>query len=243
MADFDSILQNIGEFGKYQKLLYFACLCLAVTVPGAFNNMTIVFLAAQPAHWCRIPSSAHLDLSQDALLKLTIPVETRDGEEAFSQCRQYDADYSRWTAENVSAMLKSGHPAGVQLAYCNHGWQYDTSVYHSTIVTQVGQGRCGGCRVRDLRPPPKLTPHYYKFRSIIICMDPKKPAGVSQGLGRANWGPLTGGPQCRMSILRNGNVAYLWPCHMSILRIRPVACHYIFKALSHVDKLHVTCRI
>ena len=47
-------------------------------------------------------------------------------------------------------------------------------------------------------------------------------------------GPLTRGPQCRMSILRNGNVvypvAYLWPCRMSNLRNRPVACQYIFES-------------
>ena len=29
------------------------------------------------------------------------------------------------------------------------------------------------------------------------------------------WGPLIGGPQCGMSILRNGNVAYFPQCHMS----------------------------
>ena len=52
-------------------------------------------------------------------------------------------------------------------------------------------------------------------------------------------GPLMGGPQCCMSILRNGNVAcpcrLLYPmshfefknrlCHMSLYFLGPVACH------------------
>ena len=36
-------------------------------------------------------------------------------------------------------------------------------------------------------------------------------------------GPLTGGPQCRLSVLRNG------PCHVTNI-------------FSHVDGLHVECR-
>ena len=44
------------------------------------------------------------------------------------------------------------------------------------------------------------------------------------------WGPLTGGPECCMSILRNDNVvclvAHFPQCHMSNLRKGVVTCHY-----------------
>ena len=51
-------------------------------------------------------------------------------------------------------------------------------------------------------------------------------------------GPLTGGPQCRLSILGNGSVPYHYfvdfpvdfkivQCRLSILRIGNVPCHYI----------------
>ena len=57
-----------------------------------------------------------------------------------------------------------------------------------------------------------------------------------------------GGPQCHMSILRNGNVhvsvAYFPQCHMSNLRNEYVPCHYIFspyvachQALCHMSNL------
>ena len=55
-----------------------------------------------------------------------------------------------------------------------------------------------------------------------------------EGMGK----PLMGGPQCHMSILRNGNVAcslvFYLQCHISNLRNNHVPCHYIFSP-------HVTC--
>ena len=63
-------------------------------------------------------------------------------------------------------------------------------------------------------------------------------------------GPLTGGPQCRMSNLRNGHVNCHYfshfhvdlkklLCRMSILRNS--LCH-VDNIFSHVDRLHVACR-
>ena len=59
-----------------------------------------------------------------------------------------------------------------------------------------------------------------------------------------------GGGQCRLSILRNGNV----PCHHSLdfpvdfkiakcrlSNLRKGPCH-VGNICAHVDKLHVTCR-
>ena len=70
-------------------------------------------------------------------------------------------------------------------------------------------------------------------------------------------GPLTGGPQCRMSILRNGHVPchYFYnfhvefemvPCHMSILRnTHVVSSIFVLVSLcsmSHVNFKKWTCR-
>ena len=53
-------------------------------------------------------------------------------------------------------------------------------------------------------------------------------------------GPLTGGRQCRISILRNGNVAYL--CHLfSLMSHDSVQCHYIFSP--HVACHFALCRM
>ena len=64
-------------------------------------------------------------------------------------------------------------------------------------------------------------------------------------------GPLTGGPQCRMSNLRNVNVPchYLWIIHvvfknslMSHVKFKKMAHVMSLIFYSHVNKVHVACR-
>ena len=69
------------------------------------------------------------------------------------------------------------------------------------------------------------------------------------GGGSAREGPLAGGPQCRMSNLRNGYVNChnfsnvhvdfkMLPCRMS--NLRNCLCH-VDNIFSRVDRLHVAC--
>ena len=62
-------------------------------------------------------------------------------------------------------------------------------------------------------------------------------------------GPLTGGPQCHMLILRNGNVPCRYFCNFHVdfkiatcplSNLRKGPCH-VSNIYSHVDKRHVTC--
>ena len=74
---------------------------------------------------------------------------------------------------------------------------------------------------------------------------------MESGRGRQGiLGPLMGGPECRLSILRNYNVTCRFffnvpvdfkivQCRLSNLRNAP--CH-ITDNFSHVDSLHVACR-
>ena len=63
-------------------------------------------------------------------------------------------------------------------------------------------------------------------------------------------GPLTGGPQCCMSILRNGNVPCRYFCNFHVdfkiakcrlSNLRKAPCH-LGNIFSHVDRLHVASR-
>ncbi len=75
--DYDELLQKIGEFGRYQKQMYFL-VCL-VGLPAAFYNLNIVFVAAEPDFWCFVPDADHLrgNLTHAEWLKLTTD-ERRD---------------------------------------------------------------------------------------------------------------------------------------------------------------------
>lgn len=52
--DFDAILEDVGTFGKYQKLIIYFILLPAV-IPCGFHAYAQLFMAADVKHWCRVP--------------------------------------------------------------------------------------------------------------------------------------------------------------------------------------------
>lgn len=57
--DFDDILPHIGEFGRYQKILFLMMIPFAFFV--AFVYFTQIFITLVPdQHWCWVPELAHL---------------------------------------------------------------------------------------------------------------------------------------------------------------------------------------
>ena len=132
--EYDDLLLFIGEFGIFQRIIII--LVSLVGIQASFANMSIVFLAAVPAHFCNIPSLSHLNLSEDVLKNLTIPIEKKDGEEFYSKCQMYDRNYSSWTMSDVTEALSEG-PGNTSKIDCPNGWIYDKSTYQSTIVTEV----------------------------------------------------------------------------------------------------------
>ena len=84
--DYDNLLKlHVGEFGTYQKFL--VIILAMMSLPGALNNMSIVFLAAVPDHFCHSTSAAHLNLTWEELQNLTASPKDH-------HCKQYDQDYS-----------------------------------------------------------------------------------------------------------------------------------------------------
>ena len=129
MVEFDQFLEKVGEFGKYQRIMY--VLVCFVGIIAAFNNMNSVFTAATPPHWCSVPELSQFGLSEEEIKNLTIPLEEEDGERVYSQCKMYNRNYSGLT--DLSSI--GGDDPGV--VACRNGWTYDTSLYQSTIVMDV----------------------------------------------------------------------------------------------------------
>ena len=132
--DFDDVLMEAGGFGRYQiwlcLLLYFC------SIPPAFNNLGIVFIAGVPEHWCETPDLAGLNLTSDVIKNVTIPLEEKDGVTGYSSCLRYQRNYTGWTQEDVLGEL-SRNRSGDPVEKCQDGWVYDNSIYTSTIVSKV----------------------------------------------------------------------------------------------------------
>ncbi|NP_001088049.1 solute carrier family 22 member 4 [Xenopus laevis] len=125
MIDYDEATSFLGEWGRYQFLIFF--LLSASIIPNGFNGMSVMFLAATPKHRCHIPAGANLS---EAWRNVSIP----PGQD--SQCRRYRLE----TLSNYSALgLLPGRDVdvtGIEQEPCLDGWDYSKSLYLSTIVTE-----------------------------------------------------------------------------------------------------------
>ncbi len=136
--DFDDLLKLLGEFGRYQKYICsILLLCLVVT---PFNNVGIVFIAGVPEHWCFTPELHWLNLSDNVIKNLTIPLEsaTDTAEVTFSRCLRYKRNYTGWTEDDVWQDLTTARNRTEDpVEMCHDGWTYDRSIYRSTVATEV----------------------------------------------------------------------------------------------------------
>lgn len=63
VIDFDDLLPYIGEFGRYQKILFLLMIPFAFFV--AFVYFSQIFITLVPEqHWCSVPELAHLTSEQ-----------------------------------------------------------------------------------------------------------------------------------------------------------------------------------
>ncbi|XP_059554319.1 solute carrier family 22 member 4 isoform X3 [Myotis daubentonii] len=131
MRDYDEVTSFLGEWGLFQRLIFF--LLSASIIPNGFNGMSIVFLAGTPEHRCRVPDSANLS---SAWRNHSAPLRLQDGRQVPHNCRRY-----RLAAiANFSALgLEPGRDVDLEQLEqedCLDGWEFSQDVYLSTIVTE-----------------------------------------------------------------------------------------------------------
>uniref|UniRef100_A0A452HY47 Major facilitator superfamily (MFS) profile domain-containing protein n=1 Tax=Gopherus agassizii TaxID=38772 RepID=A0A452HY47_9SAUR len=131
MQDYEGVTAFLGEWGPFQRLIFF--LLSASIVPNGFTGLSIVFLAGAPEHRCRLPPSANLSREW---LNASIPREVQGGREGPSRCRRYRLE----SLANFSALgLQPGRDVDLsqlEQEKCLDGWEYSRELYLSTIVTE-----------------------------------------------------------------------------------------------------------
>ena len=134
--EYDDLVKILGKVGRYERLLV-----LALAIPSLFNafvNVGIVFIAGIPEHRCQVPDLVKFNLTEEQTRLVSIPMQS--GGDSHSNCQMYDRNYSSWTAADLAAALDEdpdtvGHH--LSIVKCVHGWHYDQSQYHSSIVSEV----------------------------------------------------------------------------------------------------------
>ncbi|PNJ80185.1 solute carrier family 22 member 4 [Pongo pygmaeus] len=131
MRDYDEVIAFLGEWGPFQRLIFF--LLSASIIPNGFNGMSVVFLAGTPEHRCRVPDAANLS---SAWRNNSVPLRLRDGREVPHSCRRYRLAI----IANFSALgLEPGRDVDLgqlEQESCLDGWEFSQDVYLSTVVTE-----------------------------------------------------------------------------------------------------------
>lgn len=139
MPSFDEVLKEAGEFGRFQKRVFF--LLCQTGVIFSFLFTSVVFLGRAPDnYWCRIPGAAELSercgwtLEEErnfTVLPLHLGNNSSNGE-----CERLDI---AWDASISCTSPLAGylnHSAGnLSLTACHDNWVYKDP--HSSIVSEV----------------------------------------------------------------------------------------------------------
>ncbi|XP_032693105.1 solute carrier family 22 member 1 [Lontra canadensis] len=137
MLTVDDVLEQVGEFGWFQKQAFLTlCLLSAAFAP---IYVGIVFLAFTPDHRCLSPGVAELSqrcgwsLAEE--LNYTVPGPGAAGEAFPRHCRGYEVDWNQSGLSCVDPLAGlAANRSHLPLGPCRHGWVYDTP--GSSIVTE-----------------------------------------------------------------------------------------------------------
>ncbi|XP_060068370.1 organic cation transporter protein-like [Ylistrum balloti] len=124
MKKFEEVLSIIGEFGPYQKRIFFL-ICIPF-IFSAFHMVISVFLLGIPDHRCAIPgypndTYAIQSPSHQALINRHVPPST-DETLDYVKCDLYDRSYD-------------GDDNSTNMRTCS-AWVYDESIYINTFTSQ-----------------------------------------------------------------------------------------------------------
>ncbi|XP_074846383.1 solute carrier family 22 member 3 [Carettochelys insculpta] len=139
MPSFDAVLKEAGEFGRFQKRVFFLLCQTGITF--SFLFVGVVFLGHRPEHyWCRIPGAAELSERCGWTLEeeqnYTTPVLNLENRSSSSQCERFDIEWNNTLVSCANPLARfTNHSSGnVPLTTCQDGWVYIQP--HSTIVSE-----------------------------------------------------------------------------------------------------------
>ncbi|NXB09582.1 S22A3 protein, partial [Cnemophilus loriae] len=151
MPSFDEVLKEAGEFGRFQKRVFFLLSQTGITFSSLFAS--VVFLGRAPhSFWCRIPGAAELSercgWTLEEELNFTVLPLHLGNESVSGECKRLDVTWDT-SVSCASPLARYGnHSTGnLPLAPCHDNWVYEQP--HSSIVSEYDLV-CGNAWMLDL---------------------------------------------------------------------------------------------
>lgn len=126
---FDNMLAEINGFGRFQLRTFLLLIIPRLTLP--FNFLLNNFITFIPSHHCDIRSQNNggvfRNLSLEERLNVNIPFE-QDG--SLSSCQMF-------AEPQYQLLSNSSNLTYIPTMPCQNGWIYDTTIFRSTLATEV----------------------------------------------------------------------------------------------------------
>uniref|UniRef100_UPI00398E3E2A organic cation/carnitine transporter 2-like isoform X2 n=1 Tax=Pristiophorus japonicus TaxID=55135 RepID=UPI00398E3E2A len=125
MQDYDEATAFLGEWGNYQRTIFFL-LSIGI-IPNGYVGLSMVFLADTPQHHCRLSNSSNVTIDETSFtnLSLVLPMVEVDGEQVYSKCTRFKTQVQ----DGSNDTTRETEP-------CVDGWVYSRDRYISTIVSE-----------------------------------------------------------------------------------------------------------
>ncbi|NXQ52097.1 S22A3 protein, partial [Anthoscopus minutus] len=149
MPSFDEVLKEAGEFGRFQKRVFFLLSQTGITFSSLFAS--VVFLGRAPdSFWCRIPGAAELSERCGWTLEeernFTVLPLHLGNESAGGECERLDVTWDA-SVSCASPLARCGNHSNLPLAPCHDNWVFEQP--HSSIVSEYDLV-CGNAWMLDL---------------------------------------------------------------------------------------------
>ncbi|KAK0164203.1 hypothetical protein PV328_002858 [Microctonus aethiopoides] len=131
--DFDDLLPCVGEFGFYQRQLFFCMIPFIFFLVFVYFGQ--IFITLVPGdHWCRIPELEDLTVEQRMALAIPLAGETDDATTlGYSKCLMYNVNF---TEILMNGTISFGNPKW-PTQKCQFGWEYNfDEIPYETIATE-----------------------------------------------------------------------------------------------------------
>lgn len=116
------------------------------------HDSSQLFISGRPEHWCRVPElEPWIHDLPNVVKNLSIPRELHDREIKFSECRMYQRNYTNilrifnntlprdlfTNKDKLQLLNNTVYGLSDDEIHCKNGWNYDRSIFQSTVVTEV----------------------------------------------------------------------------------------------------------